>query len=86
MNQLLKDAQLGIEAEAFLSTDLGRFLVDKADQELEDGLQGFLNLSTDDKDGLLQLQSQCKRAINFKSWLAEAINTGIYAERELNDE
>jgi hypothetical protein len=83
---LLKQAQLGIEAEAFLSTDLGRFLLDKADQELEDAQNKFLTLSTGDDAGLLQLQSQAKRAINFKSWLAEAISNGIYAEQELNDE
>jgi hypothetical protein len=85
-NDLLKQAQLGIEAEAFLSTDLGRYLLDKADQELEDAQNKFLELLPNDSAGLLQLQSQAKRAINFKSWLSEAISTGIYAEQELKDE
>ncbi|MDD5084198.1 MAG: hypothetical protein PHT88_04725 [Candidatus Moranbacteria bacterium] len=83
---LLKQAQLGIEAEAFIHTDLGKFLIDKADDDLQRGYEGFLSLTPGDTDGLLMLQSQCQRAIHFKSWLLEAISSGHYAESELSDD
>ena len=32
---LLKEAQLGIETEAFIASDLGKYLIERADEEYE---------------------------------------------------
>jgi len=80
---LFKDAQLGIEAEKFLSTDLGKFLLNKAAEELEQSYQGLLTVSPFDTDAIMQLQSKGQRAIQFQQWLNEAISNGKYAEQEL---
>jgi hypothetical protein len=85
-NTLLREAQLGIETQAFITSDLGKYLIARADEELMAGYEGFLTLKPSDTDTLLQLQSQCLRAIGFKSWLLSAISIGDYAERELTDE
>lgn len=85
-DRLIKEAQLGMETEAFLRSDLGKMLLNRAAQELEQGYQGLLTVLPSDTDTLLKLQSQCLRAIHFQQWLNEAITSGEYAERELSDE
>jgi len=83
---MFKTAQIGIEAEKFLSTDLGIFLLGKAEMELETGFSLLLDALPTDYATITKLQSQCKRALNFKSWLAEAIQSGEYAVRELRQD
>jgi len=85
-DSLLKDAQLGIEAEAFLSSELGKFLLDKANAELDQANAEWIKLLPSQTNELLKLQMQATRAIEFKQWLIEAISTGHYAESELKNE
>ena len=85
MEELLKQAQLGIEAQAFLTTELGKFLLQKSDNELDEAYQQLLTVKPSDTDALLQWQGQAQTAIHFKQWLSEAILTGNYAESELKD-
>lgn len=75
------EARLGVEIEKFLPTNVGRYLVGRAEQELVEAHQAMEKCSPDE---LQELQNKAWRAKSFADWLAEAINNGRSAEFELN--
>ena len=83
--ELFKDVNLGLDVEAFMQSSVGKMILAKAENELESGFGQLVNANPNDTSTIVQLQSQCKRALTLKSWLAEAINNGLNAERELNE-
>ena len=82
---ILKTAQLGIETEKFLSTELGQHLQRQAENELEDGFIEFLNADPTDIKLMTSIQNKCLLSMKFKTWLDDAINAGQQATQELND-
>jgi len=74
------EARLGVEAEKFLSTNMGKYLVGRADLELE---EAHKKMETCPPEELQDLQNQAWRANQFITWLAEAIHNGRHAEFEL---
>ena len=85
-DMLLKSAQLGIETEVFLRSEIGKRMLEKAEQGLQEGVKRLLNVKPSDTDELLDAQNQCKRAIEFKTWVNELIIDGKHAEELLQDE
>lgn len=85
-DELLKQAQLGIEAEAFAVSDIGKYLISRANEELDVAREKLTDVLPTDTDAIIQWQQQAKTAIHFKTWLLQAISDGHYAERELNNE
>lgn len=83
--ELIKAAVLGADCEAFLNTELGKYLLEKANTELEQAQAQLLTVSATNPIEILKLQSQGLRAISFKTWLLQAISDGQYAEGELRD-
>lgn len=85
--ELLKDAQLGIEAQAFFNSPIGRMLQERAEIEITEALKLLATVDPEDTKRITKLQNQFYRAESFMGWISEAINTGLYAETEiLNDE
>jgi len=85
MDDLLKTAQLGIETEKFLLTDLGQHLQQQAETDLENGFRDFLIADPTDIKLMTTIQNKCLLAMKFKTWLDDAINAGQQAQQELQD-
>jgi hypothetical protein len=82
---LLAEAILGKDAEEFLSSELGRFLLGCAREELQRAQDELATVSPWRRNRIKQLQNQVWRAKNVPQWLAEVITSGRSAQAMLED-
>lgn len=80
---LIKDLQLGIEAEAFLHGPIGRYLQTRVDEEIGTAMDDFKKADPTNAGQIRDIQNRIWRAQHFMEWLLEAIQNGRYAEAEL---
>lgn len=83
---LVATASLGVEAEVFLASDLGRYLLGRAEKELEDARTRLETASPLDTETLRVLQDQAWRARSFRQWLGELVSDGKAAHGQLEQE
>jgi len=67
---------MGMEAEEFLKSDLGRYMVGRAKQEGEKAALELSRVSPWRRRRIQQLQNEIKWASSFNEWLASLINSG----------
>lgn len=82
----VQKAQLGIEADAFKRTNLGRFLIDRAGVEIDQQIQLLKEADPDDVKLNRDIRMRIKVAEQFQTWMDEAIRAGLEAERRINAE
>ncbi len=82
---LMAEAILGQDAQEFINTELGQFLVRRADQEKKDALEQLARVSPQKKNRIRDLQAQVWRAESFLVWIAELITSGKQAEGVLEE-
>lgn len=80
---LYAEAMLGKDAEEFLKTDLGRYLLAKAREEELEAFDALAMTSTWRRRRIRELQNRVWRARQFKDWLAEMIVIGQQALQQL---
>lgn len=73
---LLAEAILGKDAEEFLSSELGRYLIGRAEQEEQEALNELAIVSADNPSAVRELQAKAWRARSVKGWLAELVSAG----------
>lgn len=83
---LYAEAMLGRDVEEFLSSDIGRYLVARAEEEEKAALEQLATVAPWRRRRITQLQAQVWRAQSFKSWLGELIVTGRQALQHLESE
>lgn len=71
------EARFGVTVEEFLSSDIGRYLMGRADADLEDA-RTQLETVPPEQLKAAQLKAAVPRA--FKSWLEDALTNGHVAE------
>jgi len=76
---------LGFEAEAFLKSDIGRYLVARADEEIECAVEELKGVDPEDAKAIRALQGKINVAESIQYWLAEAIQDGVNSMQELNE-
>jgi hypothetical protein len=69
-------AVLGKQIEDFLSSDIGKYLLGKADKELANAIVALRDCSAEE---LLKYQSDMKRAESIRTWLVDAVEEGLRA-------
>ena len=69
-------AVFGKQVEEFLGSDIGKYLLSKADRELS---QAIIALRDCTPDQLVRFQSDMKRAESIREWLVEAVEEGLRA-------
>lgn len=79
----MEAARLGIEAEAFLSSNLGRYLMERADLEIDKLTQELINLDPTNIADNTRVRNGIRVCYDFKDWLAEAVNSGRVAHRNI---
>lgn len=82
---LMETAGFGIEVEAFLNSPIGRYLVRRAHQEVDEAVEGLKKADPTDVRRITELQNLIHRAESFDSWLAEAVQEGWAAEQALRE-
>lgn len=83
---LLAEAQVGQEAIDFLNSRIGQYLHGCAKQQIAECTAALADVSPDTWFGrrkIKRLQNELAQARMFSRWLAEAIQAGQLAEKEL---
>jgi hypothetical protein len=83
--QELEKARLGIEAESFLHSTLGRYLMERADLEVEQATIELIKADAGDFKANRDLRNKIQVAHNFKAWLVEAITAGRVATENISE-
>lgn len=86
MNDPLAIAQLGVEAESFKSSGLGRYLNERAESEIIDASRALCEVDPADVKQITELQNKVYRANSFIAWIEEAIESGNFAIEEIRSE
>lgn len=80
---LYAEAMLGKDAEEFLTGDLGRYMLARANEEEREAAEQLATVSPWRRRRIQQLQAQLWRARSFKEWLTELVITGQQALQQL---
>jgi len=76
IHELIAEYKLGEDAQAFLKGDLGRFLLGRAQQEIDLAREEMDDIDPHAFKEIRDLQNQIWRARSFGNWLAELIHRG----------
>jgi hypothetical protein len=76
VDALKAEAILGKDAEEFIQSELGRYIVGRVDQEREEAVQKLTKTFSWRRDRIRELQNQIWRCDTFKSWLADMVIRG----------
>lgn len=84
MSELLwAEATLGRDAEEFLSSDVGRYLIGRCEQEIADAQEKLSQVSPWRRNRIKELQNEVWRARSVRQWLAGLVVSGKEAEKQL---
>jgi len=81
-----REVNFGLEVEGFLNGTLGRYLISRAEENVEEAVEGLKRADPEDSRAIRALQHQIHVAENVQYWLAEAIQAGLNAQAELLDQ
>jgi len=82
----LAEAILGRDAEDFLRSEIGRYVIGRCEQERSEALSALATVSPWRRNRIRQLQSQVWRAESVKGWLVELVTAGRQAEAVLAED
>jgi hypothetical protein len=82
----MAEARFGIEVEQFLSSDIGRYMVGRAENEEHEALQALAQVDPIDAKKVERLQNQVWRARSIQQWLAQAVQAGLMAQHQIEIE
>lgn len=80
---LYAEAMLGKDAEEFLGSDLGRYMLGRAQQDEQEALELLAKVSPWRRRRITELQNRIRLAQNFKGWLIELVQVGKQAMDQL---
>lgn len=83
---LHRAVSFGMTVEAFLESPIGKYLVNRAEEEVEDAVEKLKVVDCTATREIRALQNQVYRAESIQYWLAEAIQAGQNASDELIDQ
>lgn len=82
----VNEAQFGKQVEMWLETDVGRYMVKKAEREIDEAVEEMKNTNPHDVKLMVQAQNKVKVAESILSWLGDAIQEGHSALESLKGE
>ena len=83
---LLKQIDFGFEVEAFLKSEVGSYLVRRAEAEIEEAVEALKGCDPEDPKAIRALQYKIAVAESVQYWLGEAISAGLNAQEELHNQ
>lgn len=86
MNEtLLAEAVLGRDAEEFVKSELGRYILGRARRERQEAQEKLNKVASWRRRRIQELQNEIWRAEAFEGWLFEIIMDGRNAEKVLDE-
>lgn len=87
MNEtLIAEAILGRDSEEFIQSELGRYVLGRAEGERQEALAELARVSPWRRNRIRHLQNVIWRAESVGGWLSELITNGRQAEAVLEEE
>jgi hypothetical protein len=83
---LVRHASFGREVELFLQSDIGDFLLKRAEEEIADAVTALKTVAPWRRRRIQQLQNTIAVAERFQLWLADAVADGHTAMQTLEEE
>jgi hypothetical protein len=83
---LFAEAALGKDAEEFLASDIGRYVMGRCIAEQQEAQDLLTRVSPWRRNRIRQLQNQAWRAQSVRGWIIELIQQGRQAEQALDNE
>jgi hypothetical protein len=80
---LLAEAMLGQDAQEFVVSEVGRYLLGRAEQEAYEASDKLKRVSPWRRRRITELQNEIWRAESVKAWIVEIIQAGQAAEHAL---
>lgn len=84
--ELIHQIDFGMQVEAFLGSEVGKYLIGRAEQEVEDATSQLKDADPENPKLIRDLQSTIKRAESIQYWMAEAIQAGHLAQHQLREQ
>jgi hypothetical protein len=82
----MAEAVLGRDAEEFLATDIGRYIVGRCEQDIAEAQDQLSRVSPWRKKRIQELQNQVWRAQSVRGWIGELVADGGAAEAALEEQ
>lgn len=79
-------AQFGKQVEMWLDTDVGRYMVKRAEQDIDEAIELMKKTNPHDVNLMVQAQNRVKVAESVLTWLYQAIKEGEGALELLKEE
>lgn len=84
--EAMAQVALGIDAEAFVLSPLGKYLAARSESERSQAMERLKDVAPDDDQMIRALQFRIRVAEAIPKWLAECIQAGHNAEFLLREE
>jgi hypothetical protein len=81
----VRAATFGRQVEMFLASDIGVYLVKRADEQGESAVKELISVDPTATETIRAIQNRVKVADCILSWLREAIETGAQAAEDLRE-
>lgn len=80
---LYADVDFSYEVKAFIKSNVGQYLLGRAEQDRDGAVEQLKNADPEDSKTIRGLQNTIKRAESIQYWMADAIDQGKNAEKLL---
>jgi hypothetical protein len=84
-SDLINIARIGIDAEAFAKSDIGKFLIGKAQAEIDAATAELIDADPADAKANTEIRNKIHVARMFLVWLDEAIQIIRHAPEQLQE-
>jgi len=76
VDDLIREAEIGDEARKFVESELGKAMLDRADQQLRAAQEALETVDPTKIEEIRSLQNKAQMARNFGEWVVELIDRG----------
>ena len=85
-SMLFADARVGMQVELFLNSEVGRYLVERAEAEEQVAVAELIDAKPNDFFANRDIRNRIKITTMFREWLADAVQAGIAAGVRLREQ
>ncbi|MGL4230972.1 MAG: hypothetical protein ACRDAM_20540 [Casimicrobium sp.] len=80
--EMRRTITLGMDADAFLSTNVGRALIARAESQIQAAMEELIEVSPTNTETIRKLQFEAQLGHRFQLWLRDMIQEGQNAENQ----
>ena len=84
-DEIRRRVTLGAEVEHFLNTSIGKYLIERAEDQVESATEDLKTADAENPRLIRELQHKIAIGDSIQRWLAAAITDGYEAERQYVD-